>query len=209
PCLEIPTTDRLGAAGYSPTDYDMTFNGTSSATPHVAALAGLILSVNPALSNLDVRKVISESTDKINSAAYIYLPTAGKSYGTWNNDVGYGRINAERAILLACSSASACKDSSPCCVELPTPDPCCVSPCDPPWRPDEECLVWYETKFFRVPIVGQDQPNVPRRTIGTVALAAAISPYIEFRITYEHRLCLLGKQHGPLLFTVTLLPGEK
>jgi thermitase len=33
--------------------------------------------------------------------------------------------------------------------------------------------------------------------------------YIEFRITYEHRLCLLGKQHGPLLYTVTLLPGEK
>src|SRR4029077_17688564 len=104
PCLEIYTTDRLGAAGYTPTDFDMRFNGTSSATPHVAALAGLIISLNPALTNMDVRKIISESTDKINSLGYVYLPTAGKPYGTWNNDVGYGRINAERALLIACSS---------------------------------------------------------------------------------------------------------
>jgi thermitase len=33
--------------------------------------------------------------------------------------------------------------------------------------------------------------------------------YIEFRIDYEHKLCLLGKQHGGLLYTITLLPGEK
>lgn len=194
PCLEIPTTDRLGANGYSPTDYEMTFNGTSSATPHVAALAGLIISVNPALTNLDVRQIISETTDKINTAAYVYTPTAGKPYGTWNDQVGYGRINAERALLVACSSGSDCDDS----------DACCESPCDPPWRPDDQCIVWYETRFFRVPI-GRD--NVDNQ----VALAAAVrqSPYIEFRVTYEHQLCLLGKQHGPLLYTVTLLPGEK
>jgi hypothetical protein len=199
PCLEIPTTDRLGAAGYTPTDYDMRFNGTSSATPHVAALAGLTISLNPVLSNMDVRKIISESTDKINSLGYSYLPTVGKPYGTWNNDVGYGRINAERALLIACSSASPCKDSGPCCVEPPVPDPCCVSPCDPPWRPDEECLIWYETKFFRAPI-GKEPQNLA---------AAFLREYIEFRITYAHKLCLLGKQHGGLLYTVTLLPGEK
>jgi thermitase len=65
PCLEIYTTDRLGALGYTPTDYDPRFNGTSSATPHVAALAGLIVSLNPTLSNTDVRKIISETCDKI------------------------------------------------------------------------------------------------------------------------------------------------
>ena len=199
PCLEIPTTDRLGAAGYTPTDYDLRFNGTSSATPHVAALAGLIISVNPALSNFDVRKIISESTDKINPAGYVYVPTAGKPYGTWNDQVGYGRINAERALLLACSSASVCRDSSPCCVVPPAPDPCCISPCDPPWRPDQQCLVWYETRFLRVPLGREQQPTA----------AAFLREYVEFRITYAHRLCLLGKQHGGLLYTVTLLPGEK
>ena len=198
PCLEIPTTDRLGPQGYTPTDYDMMFNGTSSATPHVAGLAGLIISMNPALTNLDVRKIISETTDKINNAGYVYLPTAGKPYGTWNDQVGYGRINVERALLLACSSGD-CKASGPCGVCLPVPDECCVSPCDPPWRPDEQCMVWYETRYFRVPLGGE-------QGAGVFAPARA---YIEFRIEYEHRLCLLGKQHGPLLFTVTLLPGEK
>src|SRR5439155_16639611 len=66
PCLEIPTTDRLGGAGYTGTDYDPAFNGTSAATPHVAALAGLIISVNPALASTEVRKIISETTDKVN-----------------------------------------------------------------------------------------------------------------------------------------------
>jgi thermitase len=65
-------------------------------------------------------------------------------------------------------------------------------------------MYWYETKFFRIPLRLQDQPNVPRLEIFAAAL-----PYIEFRIIYQHRLCLLGKQHGPLLYTVTLLPGEK
>lgn len=199
PCLEIPTTDRQGALGYTPTDYDMRFNGTSSATPHVAALAGLIISVNPALTNADVRKIISESTDKINTPAYVYAAAAGKPYGTWNNEVGYGRINAERALLLACKSAESCKNAGPCCVELPVPDKCCVSPCDPPWRPDEQCMAWYEIKFLRIPILRQ-KDNLA---------ALALREYIEFRITYAHKLCLLGKQHGPLLYTVTLLPGEK
>ncbi|HEV7799804.1 MAG TPA: hypothetical protein VGP15_01890 [Burkholderiales bacterium] len=89
----------------------------------------------------------------------------------------------------------------PCSVQLPVPEACCVSPCDPPWRTDEQCFVWYETKFFRVPIGGDQNPPAP--------VFAPVRLYIEFRVTYEHRLCLLGKQHGPLLFTVTLLPGEK
>jgi thermitase len=83
-------------------------------------------------------------------------------------------------------------------VKLPTRDPCCESPCDPPWRTDDQCLIWYEQKYFIVPLRGDRKNEV-----------AAGRAYIEFRITYEHRLCLLGKQHGPLLYTVTLLPREK
>ena len=197
PCLEIPTTDRLGMAGYTPNDYDMFFNGTSSATPHVAALAALIMSVNPALANNDVRRIISQSTDKINAGGYVYVATPGKPYGTWNADVGYGRINAERALLMACSLGEEAHKGR-CGVKLPKQDLCCESPCDPPWRTDDQCLIWYEPKYLIVPL-GQDTPQ----------LAAVGRAYIEFRITYEHRLCLLGKQHGPLLYTVTLLPGEK
>jgi Subtilase family len=203
PCLEIPTTDRFGGAGYTPTDYNMRFNGTSSATPHVAALAGLIISLNPGLNSGAVRQIISETTDKINALGYTYLPTAGKPYGTWHSEVGYGRINVERALLVACSSASHCKESDRCCVELPRPDGCCISPCDPPWRPDEQCFFWYESKFFRQPIGRARQAG----TEFTTTAPAQIN--IEFQITYQHKLCLLGKQHGGLIYTVTLLPGEK
>jgi len=60
-----------------------------------------------------------------------------------------------------------------CSVELPVPDKCCVGPCDPPWRSDRECMYWYETKFFRIPLRLQDQPNVPR-----LEAFAAVLPYI-------------------------------
>lgn len=205
PCLEIPTTDRLGAAGYTPTDYDLRFNGTSSATPHVAALAGLILSVCPKMSNAEVYETIAVTCDKINLPAYAYSNTSGKPFGTWNAQVGYGRINAERALLVACQK---CKTgcgcggaaSGECSVCLHEPEPCCVSPCEPAWRTEDNCLVWYEEKIFRVPI---------NRDNGVAAVAVLKEqPMIEFQLTYEHRLCLLGKQHGPLLYTTTLLPGE-
>jgi subtilisin family serine protease len=196
PCLEIPSTDRLGGAGYTGTDYTLRFNGTSSATPHVAGLAGLILSVNPTLSAADVRQIISTTTDKINPGGYVYQAMAGKPYGTWNQEVGYGRINAERALLAACDRRDGCQTTTgPCAVGLPLPDDCCVSPCDPAWRPEQQCLIGYENRFVRVPLTGQDRPLGDR--------------YVEFRISYEDKMCLLGKQHGPLLYTVTLLPGEK
>ena len=93
------------------------------------------------------------------------------------------------------------EEADHCSVKLPKPDACCVSPCEPPWLKDEQCLLWYETKYFRVPL-GKDQGNLG-------AFVNVAREYIEFRITYEHRLCLVGKQHGPLLYTVTLLPREK
>ncbi len=79
-------------------------------------------------------------------------------------------------------------------------DACCVSPCDPPWLTDEQCLISYDSRVFRRPL-GGDQ--------AAPALFEASRPFLEFRITYEHRICRKGKQHGPLVYTVTLLPGEK
>jgi hypothetical protein len=195
PCLEIPSTDRLGGSGYDPTDYTLFFDGTSAATPHVAALAGLVFSVDGSLSARDVRRIISTTTDKINQPKYGYAVTGGKPYGTWNNEVGYGRINVERALLLACGKREACGCDGPCAVTPPEPDPCCTSPCDPPWRPDHQSMFWYETRFIQRPL-GE---NIARKA----------RVYIEYRVTYEHRMELLGKQHGPLLYTQTLLPGEK
>ncbi len=79
-------------------------------------------------------------------------------------------------------------------------DACCVSPCDPPWLTDEQCLISYDSRLFRRPLGGDQASPV---------LFEANRPFLEFRITYEHRICRKGKQHGPLVYTVTLLPGEK
>jgi hypothetical protein len=194
PCLQIPTT-TVGSG------YTLAFNGTSSATPQVSALAALILSVNPSLSNVEVRRILSETTDKINQPTYVFAPTAGKPFGTWNNQVGYGRINAERALLVACTTTECCEPTDKCKVDLQPPDECCVSPCEPPWRPCEVCTVCCETLCLCVPIVRDCE--CPETTI------RAGKGSIEFCITFEHKLCLAGKQQGPLLFTQTLLPGEK
>ena len=61
--MSISTTDIRGARGYSNTLHTGSFNGTSSATPHVAAAAALILSVNPKLKESDVRRIINETAD--------------------------------------------------------------------------------------------------------------------------------------------------
>ena len=110
----------------------------------------------PSLSNADVRQIISETTDKINIAGYPYLPTGGKltGPGTMRSAMAGSMRNAP--CWWPAPPGSACKDSDACCVAVPIPDACCVSPCDPPWRPDEQCLVWYETRLFRVPISRQD-----------------------------------------------------
>jgi hypothetical protein len=118
PGVLVPTTDIQGGDGYNvdgtggswvcmnyPSfgdavgDYVTVFDGTSAATPHVAGLAALLLSAYPTLTNVEVRAIIERSTDKPGTTAYV--ETAGYNAGTWNQNMGYGRINVRRALDLA------------------------------------------------------------------------------------------------------------
>jgi hypothetical protein len=192
PCIEIPTTDRLGGAGYGPGDYYDRFNGTSAATPHVAGLAGLILSLRPTLSNVEVRTIIESTADKISPSFYAYSLIGTKPNGTWNEEVGYGRINVERALLAACAAGdeerggcSGC--GGECSKETPT---ACQGPAPVPWLPSDRCMMFYESRIFDAD-PGQERPR------------------LQVRVSYEHCLRLVGRQQGPLLYTTTLLPGEQ
>ena len=56
----LPTTDRLGSAGYDPSDYSKWFNGTSCATPYAAGVCALIKSRNPTWTNAQIRDQLEE-----------------------------------------------------------------------------------------------------------------------------------------------------
>ena len=100
PGIKIPTTDRTGVAGYNTSgDYHLTFNGSSSACPQVAGVAALILSVNPNLTALQVRNIIEKNCEKV--GAYSYATTSGRPNGTWHQEMGYGLVNARKAVLAA------------------------------------------------------------------------------------------------------------
>jgi hypothetical protein len=83
-------------------------------------------------------------------------------------------------------------------VTLPTQDPCCQSPCDPPWRTGPSCITFTETKTLVLPIVG-GTPTTGDFGRGTITI----------NVTYTHTLCLIAKQRGSLAYTLTLLPQEK
>jgi subtilisin family serine protease len=102
PGVKIPTTDRIGPAGYRSGDYTDAFNGTSSATPNAAAVAALVLSVHPRLTRRQVRDIIERTADKV--GGYDYRPTEGKPNGTWHPEAGYGRVNARAAVQAALDS---------------------------------------------------------------------------------------------------------
>ena len=89
PGVFIWTSDISGAAGYDPGNFTKTFNGTSSATPHVAGAAALMLSANPALSAASVRTLLQQTAKKL------------RGQTTWTPEFGWGRLDVAQAVAKA------------------------------------------------------------------------------------------------------------
>ncbi|WP_255334358.1 S8 family serine peptidase [Methanosarcina sp. KYL-1] len=88
----ILTTDRFGSKGYSPfEEYTYSFGGTSSATPLAAGLAALMLSLNHELTSAEVKQIMMDTADRIDTENGGYVNGHSPLYG-------HGRINAHRAL---------------------------------------------------------------------------------------------------------------
>ncbi len=90
PGVGILTTDIAGRRGYSRRQLTPDFNGTSAATPFVAAAAALVLSARPDLTEAAVRDVLARTADHI-----------GTGKPGWNPRTGHGRLNAFAALRAA------------------------------------------------------------------------------------------------------------
>jgi len=120
----------MTTSGRSPF-FDSQFGGTSSATPLVAGIAGLVISANPNLNALEVISVLQKTAAKnLNMTAY--SPTPGSSFdpntswdispvvpfdngnfnsishadGSWSGWFGFGKVNAEAAVAEALRTAN-------------------------------------------------------------------------------------------------------
>ena len=106
PGLGIFTVDNEGAGAgsdFTPNSrFTPDFGGTSSATPTVAGLCGLVLSANPALTAREVRDVVQSTADqdlRIETDTPVNVPGAFvDGFSPW---FGRGKVNAGKAVAEA------------------------------------------------------------------------------------------------------------
>ena len=96
PGFDIPTTC------YDSNDCYTSFEGTSAAAPHVAGVAALVLSIDSTLTYQEVLEILCSTATKVHQGeddGYVYASNSAYLYGTWNNEMGYGMVNAHHAVL--------------------------------------------------------------------------------------------------------------
>lgn len=87
PCTYIGVTELGGS-------WCLCGNGTSDSSPFAAGIGALILSKNINLSADSVKIIIERSARKVGNYSY-NIP---KQNGLWNNEMGYGRVDAKVAL---------------------------------------------------------------------------------------------------------------
>ena len=113
PGQTIATTDLVGASGYNPNvsasypadpDYHRNFEGTCAAAAHVAGVAALLRSVYPSLNYVAIRNIIERTARRITGSGgtLVYTDDLAKyPNGPYNPEVGYGMVDADRAVRFA------------------------------------------------------------------------------------------------------------
>ncbi len=92
--------------------------GTSQAAPHVAGLAALLLSINPALSPDELETIITDTAVDVQAAG-------------WDEFSGYGRIDAAAAVAAVATAPTSTPTPTPNPADTATPTPTHT----PTWTP--------------------------------------------------------------------------
>jgi Subtilase family len=112
--LATTTADRTGTGGYNNTsgcfdaaivepgnlNYTNCFGGTSSATPVVSGIAGMMLTVNAGLTQAQVKNALQDTSDKVEDSVGMYATATGFSTPGGAATHGFGRVNAREAVQL-------------------------------------------------------------------------------------------------------------
>jgi subtilisin family serine protease len=81
--------------GYEKGEYTSNFSGTSASAPVVAGVAALVLGANPELSASQIKNILIQSANKS------LHPRYGFDDKGWNREIGYGRVDAQKAVDMA------------------------------------------------------------------------------------------------------------
>lgn len=95
-----PDITTLTGSGYSNLPND---HRTSWSTPAVAGISALILSANPGLTHLQVKRLILETCEKVGGYSYVVGNSSKYADLSHSNDMGHGRANAFKAMEKAAS----------------------------------------------------------------------------------------------------------
>ncbi len=95
-----PPTGKVGCAYNS---FYANHSGTSFAAPMVAAVASMMLTVNPNLTQKEVSDILLQTARKVRQDVYTYDPNVPERMenGSWNIEMGHGLLDAGAAVQRA------------------------------------------------------------------------------------------------------------
>lgn len=192
----------LSATGYGVKG----MQGTSMATPHVAAAVALMLSANPKLTLSDVQSLLRQSV------------TAFPQSSCTTSNCGAGILNAAAAVRLAKQSAGDNTEPNPTPTPIvtPTPMPPVVTPTAPPVTPTPKPSVppvagcyaaWSEGKTFNAgDLVTYDGRNYRALTTHVAYVGANWNPKASLTLWQDAGACTGSTTPSPVTPKPTIAP---